>query len=65
MTPQNEIVGALDLEALRTRHRPSDPDTLRVAAHEMRARGMADSVIARATGLSVEALRVLLGEPRE
>ena len=44
-------------------HRPQTHDEMRVAVHELRQRGMDDQTIARATGLAVEQVRRMLGEP--
>lgn len=61
------IPGALDLRALdlltgRYRHRPQTREEMRAAVHGMASGGMTDHTIARATGLSVEQVRRLLGE---
>jgi hypothetical protein len=57
-----KFANSLKLEALRNLHRPKNQDELRVACHELRSRGFGDHGIASATGLSVEAVRRLLGE---
>jgi hypothetical protein len=46
-------------------HRPRTRDEIRVAIHEMRARGLGDHEIAQATGHAVEQVRRLIGERRE
>lgn len=61
------IGGTLTLDALaallgRDRHRPQTHDEMRVAVHEMAARGMSDHTIAHTTGLAVEQVRRLIGE---
>lgn len=56
------IGGPLDLAALAKLHTPKTTDELRVACHELRARGYSDHAIAHATGLSAEAVRRLLAE---
>lgn len=61
------IGGTLILDALaqlsgRDRHRPQTRDEMRAAIHGMASGGMSDYGIARATGLSVEQVRRLLGE---
>ena len=61
------IGGTLDLAALgalagRNQHRPQSREALRAAVHEMRQRGMDDHTIARATELSIEQVRAMLGE---
>ncbi len=59
---RSTISGVLDLEALARLHAPRTSDELRAACHELRGRGYSDHGIAAATGLSVEAVRRLLGE---
>ena len=49
-----------DAALARVRHRPTDRETLRVAVHEMRARGMDLETCAHATGLSLESVLGLL-----
>jgi hypothetical protein len=61
------VPGRLDMTALaalagRDRHRPQTHDEMRVAVHEMAARGMSAQSIAAAAQLSVEAVRRMLGE---
>jgi len=61
------IGGTLGVESLaalsgRERHRPQTRDEMRVAVHEMAARGMTDQTISTATGLSVEQVRRVLSE---
>lgn len=51
-----------DMEARRIFHRPKHSDEMRAAVFELRSRGMCEHDIARATDLSVEAVRRLLGE---
>jgi AcrR family transcriptional regulator len=51
-----------ELEYSRRRHQPQDRDTLRVAAAEMRSRGMSVRDIAAALGVNDSAVRQLLGE---
>lgn len=46
----------------RDRYRPATHAEMRVAVHEMAARGMSDHTIAAATQLSVESVRRMLGE---
>lgn len=48
----------------RDRHRPQTRDELRVAVHELASRGYTDYGIAAATGLAVEQVRRMIGEPR-
>lgn len=55
------IGGVLDLTALARLHAPKTTEELRVACHELRSRGYSDHGVAAATGLSVEAVRRLLG----
>ena len=75
MTSRRTLGGTLDLAALaaltrrdvtaeRHQHRPQDAQTMRIAIHELRARGFGDYDISAATGLSVEYVRRVLGEPR-
>jgi hypothetical protein len=75
MTARRTLGGVLDLAALaaltgrdetaeRHRHRPEDAQTMRAAIHELRSRGLGDYDIAAATGLSVEYVRRVLGEPK-
>lgn len=54
------IGGQLTLEALARLHRPSNAQTLRAAAVEMRQRGMGFADIARALGIAELAARELL-----
>jgi DNA-binding NarL/FixJ family response regulator len=61
------IGGRLDLEALATlagreKHRPQTREEMRAAVHELASRGYTNHSIAHATGLSVEAVRKMLGE---
>jgi hypothetical protein len=57
------MMTAIDLfQAGRDRHRPQTRDEMRVAVHELAARGMSDHTIAQATGLAVEQVRRLIGE---
>jgi hypothetical protein len=54
------VAGSLSLEALARLHRPSNRDTLRAAAVEMRARGMSLRDISAALGIQEsEAARLL------
>lgn len=69
MTARSTLGGVLGLAALdalsgRDRHRPQDAATMRAAVHELRSRGYSDHTIAAATGLSVEYVRRVLGEPK-
>jgi hypothetical protein len=62
------IGGRLNLAALAAlagadRHRPQTLEEMRAAVHELHQRGMSDHTIAQATGLAVEQVRRLLGEP--
>ncbi len=50
------------LSAAATAHAPRTIDETRAAVRELNARGLGDYDIARATGLSVEGVRRLLGE---
>jgi DNA-directed RNA polymerase specialized sigma24 family protein len=52
----------LTVEALARLHAPRTAEELRAACHEMAGRGMSYHTIARATGLSVEAVQRLLQE---
>jgi hypothetical protein len=66
VSPRN-IGGVLDLAALNrrsTQHRRQDPQAVRAAIVELRSRGLGDYDIAAATGVSVEYVRRVLGEPR-
>lgn len=61
------IGGALTADALaalsgRDRHRPTDQETLRAAAVELRQRGLLPADIAAALRISEGAVRQLLGE---
>ncbi len=62
---RSTIGGALGLRELALLHRPRTRDELHVAVHELAARGMTDYGIAAATGLAVEQVRRLIGEPRK
>lgn len=57
---QTMVAGAFD----RDQHRPQTRDEMRKAVHELAARGMTVDTIAHATGLAVEQVRQLLGEPQ-
>jgi hypothetical protein len=60
---RNTIPGRLDLEAMAPRlYAPRTSAELQAACREMAGRGMSDHTIARATGLSVEAIRRVLGD---
>jgi hypothetical protein len=59
---RSTIGGPLDYAALARLNRPRTHDEVRVAVHEMAARGMGDYEIARAFELSVEAVRRFLAE---
>ena len=69
---RNTIGGPLDLSALAAlagadRHRqdaPLDRETARVAAHELRARGLTPLDISQALGISEGAVRALLEDAR-
>lgn len=61
------VGGALDWAALygssgRERHRPQTREEMRAAVQELSQRGMDAETIARATQLSVEQVRRMLGE---
>ncbi len=60
------IPGNLDYREMMlraTRHRPRAAAEMRVAIHEMAARGMGIYEIAVAAGLAVDAVRQILGPP--
>ena len=61
MNPRN-IGGPLDYARLARLNRPRTADEVRVAVHELAARGMGDYEIARACELAVEQVRRILGE---
>lgn len=55
------LAGAVQVD--RRQHAPPDRETARVAAHELRSRGLTIADIAQALRLSEGAARNLLGEP--
>jgi DNA-binding transcriptional regulator LsrR (DeoR family) len=56
------IGGTLNLKALAQLHRPTDRDTLRLAARELRSRGLTAADIAQALGLAEPVVRELIDE---
>lgn len=62
---RRSIGGPLDYSVLAALNRPRTRDEMRIAVHELAARGMDDYTIAAATGLAVEMVRRMLGERRE
>ncbi|HUN73363.1 MAG TPA: hypothetical protein VMU40_02495 [Steroidobacteraceae bacterium] len=56
------IGGTLDYAALAALNRPRTREEMRVAVHELAARGMTDYAIAHATDLAVEQVRRMLAE---
>jgi hypothetical protein len=64
MTARSRIGGVLDYAALARLNRPRTADEVRVAVHELAARGMGDYEIASACELAVEQVRRILAELR-
>lgn len=58
----SRIGGTLTLDALRALHAPRTSEEIRCAVHEMRALGMGDYEISKATELDVEQVRRITGQ---